>query len=118
MIQDQILEKVRLGCPVIEVSNLAIEETARRIVRLVEERSDVMEEGLPRRLVDPPGGVAAVGRAGPGGVDLVGRAGAVRRGGPPPGPGGDGARLGCRGRGRSGRGAARGGVGPVGAGGA
>jgi regulator of PEP synthase PpsR (kinase-PPPase family) len=28
----------RLGCPVIEVSNLAIEETARRIVRLVEER--------------------------------------------------------------------------------
>ncbi len=27
----------RLGCPVIEVSNLAIEETARRIVRLVEE---------------------------------------------------------------------------------
>jgi len=28
----------RLGCPVIEVSNLAIEETARRIVRLVEEQ--------------------------------------------------------------------------------
>jgi regulator of PEP synthase PpsR (kinase-PPPase family) len=28
----------RLGCPVIEVSNLAIEETARRIVRLVEQR--------------------------------------------------------------------------------
>ena len=28
----------RLGCPVIEVSNLAIEETSRRIVRLVEER--------------------------------------------------------------------------------
>jgi regulator of PEP synthase PpsR (kinase-PPPase family) len=28
----------RLGCPVIEVSNLAIEETARRIVRIVEER--------------------------------------------------------------------------------
>ena len=28
----------RLGCPVIEVSNLAIEETARRIIRLVEER--------------------------------------------------------------------------------
>jgi regulator of PEP synthase PpsR (kinase-PPPase family) len=28
----------RLGCPVIEVSNLAIEETARQIVRLVEER--------------------------------------------------------------------------------
>jgi regulator of PEP synthase PpsR (kinase-PPPase family) len=28
----------RLGCPVIEVSSLAIEETARRIVRLVEER--------------------------------------------------------------------------------
>jgi [pyruvate, water dikinase]-phosphate phosphotransferase / [pyruvate, water dikinase] kinase len=28
----------RLRCPVIEVSNLAIEETARRIVRLVEER--------------------------------------------------------------------------------
>ena len=28
----------QLGCPVIEVSNLAIEETARRIVRLVEER--------------------------------------------------------------------------------
>jgi [pyruvate, water dikinase]-phosphate phosphotransferase / [pyruvate, water dikinase] kinase len=29
----------RLGCPVIEVSNLAIEETARRIIRLVEERA-------------------------------------------------------------------------------
>ena len=28
----------RLGCPVIEVSNLAIEETSRRIVRIVEER--------------------------------------------------------------------------------
>jgi regulator of PEP synthase PpsR (kinase-PPPase family) len=28
----------RLGCPVIEVSRLAIEETARRIIRLVEER--------------------------------------------------------------------------------
>jgi [pyruvate, water dikinase]-phosphate phosphotransferase / [pyruvate, water dikinase] kinase len=28
----------RLGCPVIEVSNLAIEETAHRIVRLVEQR--------------------------------------------------------------------------------
>ncbi|MFQ5426141.1 MAG: kinase/pyrophosphorylase, partial [Gaiellales bacterium] len=30
----------RLGCPVIEVSNLAIEETAYRIVRLVEDRLD------------------------------------------------------------------------------
>jgi [pyruvate, water dikinase]-phosphate phosphotransferase / [pyruvate, water dikinase] kinase len=28
----------RLGCPVIEVSNLAIEETAHRIIRLVEQR--------------------------------------------------------------------------------
>ena len=28
----------RLGCPVIEVSNLSIEETAHRIIRLVEER--------------------------------------------------------------------------------
>jgi [pyruvate, water dikinase]-phosphate phosphotransferase / [pyruvate, water dikinase] kinase len=28
----------RLGCPVIEVSNLAIEETARRIIGLVEQR--------------------------------------------------------------------------------
>ena len=28
----------RLGCPVIEVSNLAIEETARRIIRIVEQR--------------------------------------------------------------------------------
>jgi [pyruvate, water dikinase]-phosphate phosphotransferase / [pyruvate, water dikinase] kinase len=28
----------RLGCPVIEVSNLAIEETARRIIRIVERR--------------------------------------------------------------------------------
>jgi [pyruvate, water dikinase]-phosphate phosphotransferase / [pyruvate, water dikinase] kinase len=28
----------RLGCPVIEVSNLAIEETARRIIHLVEQR--------------------------------------------------------------------------------
>src|SRR5439155_15695618 len=28
----------RLGCPIIEVSNLAIEETARRIVHLVEQR--------------------------------------------------------------------------------
>ena len=29
----------RLGCPVIEVSNLAIEETAHRIIRLVQQRS-------------------------------------------------------------------------------
>jgi regulator of PEP synthase PpsR (kinase-PPPase family) len=29
----------RLGCPVIEVSNLAIEETAHRIIRLVEQRT-------------------------------------------------------------------------------
>jgi [pyruvate, water dikinase]-phosphate phosphotransferase / [pyruvate, water dikinase] kinase len=29
----------RLGCPVIEVSNLAIEETAHRIIRLVQERT-------------------------------------------------------------------------------
>ncbi len=29
----------RLGCPVLEVSNLAIEETAHRIIRLVEQRS-------------------------------------------------------------------------------
>lgn len=28
----------RLGCPVIEVANLAIEETARRIIRIVEQR--------------------------------------------------------------------------------
>jgi regulator of PEP synthase PpsR (kinase-PPPase family) len=28
----------RLGCPVIEVSNLAIEETAHRIMRIVEQR--------------------------------------------------------------------------------
>jgi [pyruvate, water dikinase]-phosphate phosphotransferase / [pyruvate, water dikinase] kinase len=28
----------RLGCPVIEVSKLAIEETARRIIGLVEQR--------------------------------------------------------------------------------
>ena len=28
----------RLGCPVIEVSELAIEETAHRIIRLVESR--------------------------------------------------------------------------------
>jgi regulator of PEP synthase PpsR (kinase-PPPase family) len=28
----------RLGCPVIEVSNLAIEETAGRIIKLVEQR--------------------------------------------------------------------------------
>ena len=28
----------RLGCPVIEVSNLAIEETAHRIIRIVEQR--------------------------------------------------------------------------------
>ncbi len=28
----------RLGCPVVEVSNMAIEETAHRIIRLVEER--------------------------------------------------------------------------------
>jgi hypothetical protein len=35
----------RLGCPVIEVSNLAIEETARRIVRLVEERRLQVEAG-------------------------------------------------------------------------
>ncbi|HSK16727.1 MAG TPA: pyruvate, water dikinase regulatory protein [Gaiellaceae bacterium] len=35
----------RLGCPVIEVSNLAIEETARRIVRIVEERRLQVGEG-------------------------------------------------------------------------
>lgn len=35
----------RLGCPVIEVSNLAIEETARRIVRIVEERRLGVETG-------------------------------------------------------------------------
>jgi [pyruvate, water dikinase]-phosphate phosphotransferase / [pyruvate, water dikinase] kinase len=35
----------RLGCPVIEVSNLAIEETARRIVRIVEERRLRVEAG-------------------------------------------------------------------------
>jgi regulator of PEP synthase PpsR (kinase-PPPase family) len=28
----------RLGCPVLEVSNQAIEETAHRIIRLVEQR--------------------------------------------------------------------------------
>jgi len=28
----------RLGCPVIEISDLAIEETASRIVRLIERR--------------------------------------------------------------------------------
>ncbi len=28
----------RLGCPVVEVSNMAIEETAHRIIRLVEQR--------------------------------------------------------------------------------
>jgi regulator of PEP synthase PpsR (kinase-PPPase family) len=28
----------RLGCPVIEVSDLSIEETAHRIIRLVEQR--------------------------------------------------------------------------------
>ena len=35
----------RLGCPVTEVSNLAIEETARRIIRLVEQRR--LEAGAP-----------------------------------------------------------------------
>jgi regulator of PEP synthase PpsR (kinase-PPPase family) len=35
----------RLGCPVIEVSNQAIEETARRIVRMVEQRR--LEAGVP-----------------------------------------------------------------------
>jgi hypothetical protein len=34
-----------LGCPVIEVSNLAIEETARRIIRIVEQRR--LEAGAP-----------------------------------------------------------------------
>ena len=29
----------RLGCPIIEVSNLAIEETAHRIIRIVQERA-------------------------------------------------------------------------------
>ena len=37
----------RLGCPVIEVSNLAIEETAHRIIRLVEERRIGERAGLP-----------------------------------------------------------------------
>ena len=35
--QAEVLHR-RLGCPVIEVSNLAIEETARRIIHLVEQR--------------------------------------------------------------------------------
>ena len=35
----------RLGCPVIEVSNLAIEETAGRIIRIVEQRR--LEAGVP-----------------------------------------------------------------------
>ena len=35
----------RLGCPVIEVSNLAIEETAHRIIRIVQERAS---EARPR----------------------------------------------------------------------
>jgi regulator of PEP synthase PpsR (kinase-PPPase family) len=34
----------RLGCPVIEVSELSIEETAHRIIRLVEERSREAQE--------------------------------------------------------------------------
>ena len=37
----------RLGCPVIEVSNLAIEETARRIIRIVEQRR--LEAGTEAR---------------------------------------------------------------------
>jgi regulator of PEP synthase PpsR (kinase-PPPase family) len=37
----------RLGCPVIEVSNLAIEETARRIIRIVEQRR--LEAGAAAR---------------------------------------------------------------------
>jgi regulator of PEP synthase PpsR (kinase-PPPase family) len=36
----------RLGCPVIEVSDLAIEETAQRIIRIVESR--VLESGQRR----------------------------------------------------------------------
>jgi len=39
----------RLGCPVIEVSSLAIEETAYRIARLVELRLREAEERPPRR---------------------------------------------------------------------
>jgi regulator of PEP synthase PpsR (kinase-PPPase family) len=38
----------RLGCPVIEVSTLAIEETAHRIIRLVEQRLAEQVE-RPRR---------------------------------------------------------------------
>jgi regulator of PEP synthase PpsR (kinase-PPPase family) len=38
----------RLGCPVIEVSTLAIEETAHRIIRLVEARLAEQAE-KPRR---------------------------------------------------------------------
>jgi regulator of PEP synthase PpsR (kinase-PPPase family) len=34
----------RLGCPIIEVSNLAIEETAHRIIRLVQQRSIPQQE--------------------------------------------------------------------------
>ena len=41
----------RLGCPVIEVSTLAIEETAHRIVRLVELRLQEAREGRPRSRV-------------------------------------------------------------------
>ena len=33
----------RLGCPVIDVSDLSIEETAQRVIRLVERRRDELE---------------------------------------------------------------------------
>ena len=39
----------RLGCPVIEVSTLAIEETAHRIIRLVELRLAEREQARPRK---------------------------------------------------------------------
>ena len=43
----------RLGCPVVEVSNMAIEETAHRIIRLVEQRRLDAEEGQRMRQRKP-----------------------------------------------------------------
>ena len=37
----------RLGCPVIDVSELSVEETAMRIIRLVEKRKQTAASGAP-----------------------------------------------------------------------
>ena len=51
----------RLGCPVIDVSELSVEETAMRIIRLVEKRKQARDEGVS----DEPRAASQYGAPGP-----------------------------------------------------